>query len=476
MNVQKKATQGLLNEFVITIPQEDINASAKKWLENRAQTFKMDGFRPGKVPLNIVEKHYGEQARQDSIYTLVNKKTQEIIKENNLKPAIDPIFDIVKDDEKEGMVLDLTIETYPEIEIKDFKNIKIDRIVHQVESSALEEDLESLRQAIPDYQEAKKGSKAEKGDRVTLSLETLVDGNKADDYSAKEFRVILGQSGMIFPELEQALEGKKVGDTLEVESKLPANLKDKKFAGKPVSLKAEVLSLENSAPSELNDELGKKIGYKDLQELKEARKEIHQNQRDKLVRFYNKRKMLDALADQYTFDVPSKLVAQEFSSIWARLKAELDLARQNGTITKEDEEKPEEELKKEYEAIATRRVRLGLLIIEIAEKNKIKASTETLRRIIDEEASRYPGQEMAVYDYYKNNPKALEAVRTQALEEEVVEHIFGEATVKEKNVDFAALKKLLGEVMPGFDEEEGNKASNEEKSKSKPKASKKKAD
>jgi trigger factor len=472
MSVQKKAAQGLVSEFTVTVPQNEMNTRIQSWLTQRAKTVKMDGFRPGKVPLHLVEKHYGDHARRAIIEDVINEKTREVIKEHALKPAIQPEFSIAKAGQDEDLVFDLTVENSPEIELKDFKKLNVEVLAHEVTDQEADADIAKLTTLLPTYVDAPKGYKATGTDQVEFDIETTIQGKNSKDYSGIGNRAVVGRNDFGFAEINKALLGAKVGDNVSVSSKFPTNYGDKKVAGREATFNLAVTSVRQPHNSQVDDAFAQRLGYKDLAALKEARLKHLQDERGRLIHFYHKRKVLDALADQYSFEVPPRMVKTEFESIWSRLQAEMTQARQKGELADEDANKPEAELRKEYEEIATRRVRLGLLIADIAQKNNLNVTSQAIAKLVWEEASRYPGQEQQVIDYYRKNPHAQEHLKSPALEEVVISHILAHAQTKEIKVDYAKLKGYLKDVIPGFEEDEAN-ASEPKKAKS---SSKKKTD
>lgn len=453
MSVQKKAAKGLVSEFTVTVPQNEINTRIQNWLTERAKTVKMDGFRPGKVPLTLVEKHYGDHARRAVVEDVINEKTREVLKEHNLKPALQPEFSIAKAGQDEDLVFDLTVENFPEIELKDFKKLNVEVLAHEVTDKEADADIEKLTTLLPTYVDAPKGHKATEKDQVEFDIETTIQGKNSKDYSGIGNRAVVGRNDFGFTEINKALLGAKVGDNISVSSKFPTNYGDKKVAGREATFNVTVTNVRQPQDSQADDAFAQRLGYKDLAALKEARLKHLQEERNRLIHFYHKRKVLDALADQYSFEVPPRMVKAEFESIWSRLQAEMAEARQKGELADEDANKPEAELRKEYEEIAARRVRLGLLIADIAHKNNIHVTDQAIAKLVWEEASRYPGQEQQVIDYYRRNRQALEQLKSPALEEVVINHILEQAETKETKVDYAKLKGYLKDVIPGFEEE-----------------------
>jgi trigger factor len=464
MSVVKKKSEGLVNEFTVTVPLEDIHGRIKNWLSERAKNIRMDGFRPGKVPLALIESQYKDEARRSVIGVIIDEKTREIIKENKLRPAVDPVYSVSKDEENSAFEFNVTFENFPEIELKDFKKLEFDVLSSPITATEVDKDIERIAELVPNFTDAPKDYKAKKKDLVEFTLETFVQEKLNKDYCGDNNRAVVGKDDFGFVEINNALEGAKAGDTVSVDTKFPKDYNDSKVAGKDVTFKMEVTRVRTPEKNEINDEFAVRVGYKTLAELQDARLNYLQEERNRLIRFYHKRKVLDALAKEYTFDVPSRMVQGEFDAIWTRLKEEMEQAKKDGNLDKEDANRPEEELRKEYMDIAARRVRLGILISDIALKNNISVTDQMLAKLVWDEAARYPGQEQQVIDYYRRNHQAQDQLRSPALEELVITFILDEAKTKELKLSYSELKKYLQEVIPGFDEDE-NIADNKQETK-----------
>ena len=387
MHIQNTATNGLKQEFKVTVPFKSIEEKVVTWLQDKAKSVRLDGFRPGKAPLNIVRQRYEEHALQAIREQFVQTGTQQIYKENNVRVAGQPVYDFGSLDNDQDFSFSISFETLPSFELKEFSKIKLETFDVKATPEAINESLERLAEG---YKQSKKTDKAQP---------------------------------------DQAVE--------------------------------------------INDDFAKEFGCKDLEDLREKISSTLKNDYDRLARLYSKRHLLDALAAEYDFDLPSLMVKNEFDAIWQRLEQEMADAKANGELSPEEENKPLVEYKEEYQQISERRVRLGLVVAEVAKKNGITLSPEMVRDLMIQEAMRYPGQEKEVVSFYRSHPEMIEQLTGPAIEDKVVDFIMSKAAVKKTDITFKELQKKLKGILPQYaeeDEEEDEKPSKAEK----PKKTKKK--
>lgn len=464
MHVQKKEEKGLVCEFQVIVPKDEVAKRVNAFIEKRSQTFRMDGFRPGKVPADVVRKHIGSQARETVIDEFIQESTRKIIDEHKLRPALDPVFRIDKDEEFADLEFGLTVENFPVIEMKDFKQIKVDRLIHKVDVADVDADVAIWCERIPEYVDAPKGAAAKDGDRIIFDIETHVNGKLNKDYTGTENIFIVGKSQMGFKEVDDAFDGKKAGDTFEVSTRFPADFEDSRVAGRDVVFKMTIKSILNPQNSKADDAFAARIGFKDIAAFKNEREQEIQRERNQLIMFYHKRRVLDALAEQYSFELPPKMVEQEFEGIWSKFQEEFEQGKAEGSLSDEELKKPMDEYRKEYEGIAQRRVRLGILIADIAHKNNVRVTDQKMAELVWQEANRFPPeQRAAAMDFYRRNAQARERLRSPALEEMVIEFILERATIKDVPLTYPELKKHISEVLPGFDDGEDERSASSEK-------------
>ncbi len=445
MQVTETLNEGLKRELKVVIPAADLASRMEQRLEELKATAQIKGFRPGKVPLAHLKKMYGKQAMAEVVQKSIESSTTEALNEKSLKPAYQPEVVLPEDEKEVEAVMDgkadlaftMNFEVVPDIDVKDFKNLKVEKLVVEVTDEHVKDALESIAGQYKDWED-KGDKKAADGDRVTISFVGKIGGEAFDGGSAEDVPLELG-SGSFIPGFEDQLVGAKAGDEKVVKVTFPAEYGVDTLAGKDAEFDVKVSKVEAPKATEINDEFATKLGLESADKLTEMVRERIGAEFDGMTNAKMKRDMLDALDAEYKFDLPEKLVDQEFNAIWAALTREMQAEGK----TFEDEETTEEETRKEYRQIAERRVRLGLVIGTIGDKAGITVADEELQRGLIERARQYPGQEKQVFEFYRNNPQALVEIRGPIFEQKVVEHIAEGATVTERSVSKETLQHML---------------------------------
>ena len=445
MQVTETLNEGLKRELKVVIPATDLESRMNERLEELKATAHIKGFRPGKVPMGHLKKMYGKQAMAEVVQKSIESSTTEALNEKSLKPAYQPEVVLPKDETEVQAVMDgkadlaftMNFEVVPDIEVKDFKNLKVEKLVVEVTDEHVNEALENIAGQYKDYED-KGDKKAEDGDRVTISFVGKIDGEAFDGGSAEDVPLELG-SGSFIPGFEEQLVGAKAGDEKVVKVTFPAEYGVDTLAGKDAEFDVKVSKVEAAKANEINDAFAEKLGLESADKLKEMVKERIADEFAQMTNAKLKRDMLDALDAEYKMELPQKLVDQEFDAIWAALEREMQMEEK----TFEDEDTTEEETRKEYREIAERRVRLGLVIGTIGDKAGVMVADEELQRGLMEKARQYPGQEKQVFEFYQNNPQALVEIRGPIFEQKVVEHIAETADVSERSVSRETLQHML---------------------------------
>ncbi|WP_188409723.1 trigger factor [Agaricicola taiwanensis] len=438
MQVTQTSSEGLKREFKITIPATDLDAKLSERLESIKDRVRINGFRPGKVPTQHLRRIYGKQVMGEVLQEMIGESNRRIVEENDIKLAMQPNIKLPEDEAeiarvmeaKGDLVFDVALEVLPKIEIADLKGIKAEKPVADVTDTEINETLDRIaKQNRPFSPKEKKGAKAAEGDRLTVDFKGEIDGTPFEGGSGEDMTVEIG-AGNFIPGFEEKLVGAKAGETRDVEISFPADYGRADLAGKPVKFTVTVKQIEAPGEMAIDDELAKAVGMESLDKLKDAVKEQHERELALVSRQRLKRELLDALDERHSFELPPTLVEQEFAVVWNQV--ERDLAQSGKTLA--DEGKTEDEAKAEYKKIAERRVRLGLVLAEIGEKNDIKVSEDEVTRAVVDRARQFPGREQQVWEFYRNNPDALAELRAPLFEEKVIDYIAGLAEVTEKKV------------------------------------------
>jgi trigger factor len=439
VQVKEIAKEGLKREFAVTLPQSHVEGRLTAQLEEIRKTAKHAGFRPGKMPLALVRQLYGENARADVLDRAISEAAEKALTEHKLRPAMQPKIELVSFAQDKDVEFKLAVEILPEITPGDFSKIQLERPTAEVDDKTVEDAI--LRVAKSAREPEAVARAAALGDTVVIDFDGSVDGEKHPGMKGEGHTLELGSKSFI-DTFEEQLVGHKAGDTKTVKVTFPSAYHASHLAGKAAEFAVEVKEVRGQKPIELNDDLAKEIGFPSLADLqKRVRDDIAGNYAQ-ISRAVVKRQLMDKLADGHSFAVPESMCEAEFGSIWRQIEE----ARKKGELPDEDKNKNEEELRKEYRGIAERRVRLGLLLADVAQKNKIAVEPAELRNALMAEARRFPGQEKAVIDYYTQTQGAMERIRAPLLEEKVVDYIVTQAKVTDKRVSADELLKIPQEM------------------------------
>ncbi len=435
MQVIEKPADGLKRAFNVVVPTAAIEEKVNERLNEVGQQVRLPGFRPGKVPMNLLKKRFGEAVRGEVLEKTIDESTQAALSEKALKPAVQPKVELVKFEEGQDLEFSVQLEVLPEItaEIGALDLVRPTAQVSDVEmSKALEGVQRSKSTAEPVDREAKNG------DVVVADFVGRMGGEVFQGGTMQDAMIELG-SGNFIPGFEEQLVGAKSGETRTLKVTFPADYAAApNLAGKDAEFEVKVKEVRELKLPVLDDEFAKGIGDSSMDALKERLRAYLQQNHDATSRQRVKRQLLDKLAEAHKFPVPQGLVDIEFESIWRQMEQ----VTRGGQVDPEDAGKSEDELKKEYRDIAERRVRLGLLLSEVGQKAGVVVSPDDLKSAIMQEAMRYPGQEAQVVEYYQRNPQALEGFRAPLFEEKVVDHLISKANVTDKTV---TVEELLSE-------------------------------
>ncbi|RJG47264.1 MULTISPECIES: trigger factor [unclassified Mesorhizobium] len=466
MQVTETLNSGLKREIKVTVPAGDMEAKLVERLSDAKNKVRINGFRPGKVPMQHLRKVYGKSFMAEVVNEILSNSTRTIISDRGEKAAMQPEVTMTEDEKEAEKILaggadfefQLSYEIIPAIEIKDFSKIAVTRQVFDVPEGEIDDQVKRIAESSRTYEP--KTGKAAEGDRVTIDYVGKIDGTPFNGGTGNDQPLVLGSKEFI-PGFEDQLIGAKAGDEKLVTVTFPENYNAPELAGKEATFDVTVKEVGKPGDLEINDETAKSLGLESLERLREIVRGQIESQFGTMTRQKVKRQLLDQLDESYSFEAPSKLVEAEFENIWNQVHRDLDAAGR----TFADEETTEEEARAEYLRLAERRVRLGLVLAEIGEKAGVQVSDEELQRALFEFVRRYPAnQQQEVFDFYRNNANALTTLRAPLFEEKVIDHLLTQISVTDQ--------KVSKEELMADDEDEGA-AKPEKKAK---KASAKKAD
>jgi trigger factor len=437
MQVTETLAEGLKHEFKISVPASDLDAKADAKLVDLKDKVKLNGFRPGKVPVSHLKKVYGRSVMAETIDQTIRDTNTQIFTDRGFRLATEPKITMPTEQSEVEELLagktDLTytvaIEVVPTIQLADFKTFTVEKPVVDVSDSDVDEAIKRIADQNKPYAAKAEGAKAETGDRVTISFKGSIDGVPFDGGTGEGIAVVIG-AGQFIPGFEEQLIGMASGETRTLKVAFPKNYASEKLAGQPAEFETTATLIEAPGETEINEEFAKTLGLESLDKLKEAVRERLVGEFAGATRQRVKRALLDRLDDSHKFEAPPSLIEEEFSLMWNSIKAEMESSGK----TFADENTTEEAAKEEYHKIADRRVRLGLVLSDIGEKNKITVTDDEVSRAVIERARQMPGREKEVWDYYRNNANALAQLRAPIYEDKVVDFILELANVTEKKV------------------------------------------
>ena len=444
MNVSETKSDGLLREYKIVITADEIEVEVAKKLEEIAATVKMPGFRPGKVPLSVVKTRFGDQARGEAIKTALDEGARQAIEGNDLKLASQPKVDIKSYEENKDLEASLACEIMPAITVPDLAKLAIEKPRIESDSQEIDDALSRIADENRPTVALAKPRAAKLGDVVTIDFVGRIDGEAFEGGAAEGHALELGSNSFI-PGFEDGLVGTKTDESRDVPVTFPEDYQAAHLAGKLAVFEVTVKDIQEKADASIDDELAKRLGFDDLDGLKDAIGQQINGQHATALRQLVKKNVLDALADGEAFDVPPSLFQQEYDSVARAMNPNAAEAHHHDHDHDHDHDHPaaDEGMSKadkdEAQKIATRRVRLGLLITEIGRVNNIDVTEEDTRKAVFEEARRYPGQEQMVLEYFQKNPQAMQQIAGPIFEDKVIDFILEMAKVSEVVIDKDAL-------------------------------------
>ncbi len=437
MQITETLVEGLKHEFQISVPASDLDAKADARLFDLKDKVRLNGFRPGKVPVSHLKKVYGRSVMAETIDQTIRDTNSQIFTERGFRLATEPKITMPSEEKavddilsgKSDLTYTVSIEVVPQIQLADFKGFVVEKPVADVTDADVDDAIQRIADQNRTFAPKGEGATAESGDRVTISFKGTIDGVAFDGGTGEGIQVTIGSHTFI-PGFEEQLLGIAAGETRNLKVPFPKNYANEKLAGQPAEFETTATLIEAPQATVIDDAFAKALGLESLDKLRQAARERLTAEFAGTTRQRVKRLLLDRLDESHRFEAPPSLVAEEFNLMWNSIKAEME---SNGK-TFADEGTTEEAAREEYHRIADRRVRLGLVLSEIGEKNKITVTDDEVSRAVIERARQMPGREKEVWDYYRNNANALAQLRAPIYEDKVVDFILELANVTEKKV------------------------------------------
>lgn len=428
MKITEKKADGLYRELDVHVPAQQIEALIDARLKEIGKKVKIDGFRPGKAPAALLQQRYGDAARAEALDKAIEEYAFKALKEKDIRPAMQPKVDVTKFDNDNVLEFTVKVENLPKIEPSDFTKIALEKPVTPFDEKEVDEALTRIAANYKSTKATDAPRAAKMGDTVRMNFDGSTNGKKLPGMAAKDFSLELG-ANMFVDTFETQMVGSKVGDKKTIKVKFPDDYRHPDLKGQNADFEVEVLEVMETVSASIDDKLAEKVGMKSLDEVKDAIRKSLQAENDRLSRAKVKRALLDALDKANKFDVPKSMAEGEFEQIW---NYHLQDMKQRGMDMAEVEK--DAETKNEFKEIAERRVRLGLLMSEVGERQKIKVNNQELQQAMLREAQNYPGREQEVIQYYQKNPGAIAGLRAPIFEEKVADYILSQVKLNEKQV------------------------------------------
>jgi trigger factor len=428
MQVTELEKKGLKVVLKVVVEADRIREQTEAELKSAGERVKIPGFRPGYIPMKVLQQRYGKAVEADVIKQVVSRSSSEALATKKIRPVATPKVDLEKG-YKEGADLSftLTVESFPPVPQVVFDKITLERQTYEIADSDIAEASARIAERSPNFERAKEGTKAKEGHVVNIDFKGMIDGVPFDGGTAQNFRLELG-SGQFIAGFEEQLYGKKEGEECKVNVTFPKEYHAESLAGKPAVFEVKINEIFSKELPVIDEKFATERGFADLKALHEAIRSQLAKEYDQIVRTRLKKQLFDHLDETVDFELPETMVEMEFSSIWERLQQ----ARAEG-----DESiigRSDEDLKEEYQGIARRRVKLGIMLAETGAMNNIHVSREELGRAAMQQASMFPGQERQVMEFYKNNPERLEDLRGPILEEKAVDFVLGKVSFNDTKI------------------------------------------
>ncbi len=432
MQITPKEHKGLSYAFSVVVPASDIAQQMETELQSIGSKAKIQGFRPGKVPMTVLKQRYGKDVMGDVLQASINKAARDVVEQKKLRPAMQPDIKIIEFEEGGDLKFDLTVEVMPDMPKVGFDKITVDEYTYEIPEDEVTTSLERLAKSRQHTH--KEAGAAKLGHVVKIDFLGSIDGTPFEGGKAEGFFLELG-SAQFIPGFEEQLVGVSAGDKREVKVTFPKDYHSEALKGKDAVFNVTVHEVNRLHVPEIDDKLAESLGFKDLENLKGAVRQQIGFDFERMGRAKAKKQLFDALDGLLKFDVPPKMLKLEFDAVWQQIEQ----AKKSGDPALKD--KSDDELKKEYEAIAERRVKLGIYLSDISREHNIQVTREELSAAVMSQARAYPGQEEKIFEFYRKNPTQVEDLKGPILEDKAVDFILTKVTRPKKPVTIEELMR-----------------------------------
>ena len=471
MQIKETTSDGLKRAYKLTIPAADIASRIDAEVKKIAPQVKMPGFRPGKVPANLVKKMHGEQLHAQMVNDVIRESIDSLMQQKKLRPAMQPSIDLEEGyEEGKDAELNVSLEILPDVALPELDGLKLERLTVPVSDAQVEEAIKNIADQQKSYKDAPKTKKAADGDQLIIDFTGSVDGVEFEGGKAEGAALVIG-SGQFIPGFEEQLTGVKTGDEKTITVTFPEDYPAENLKGKDAQFAITVQQVKVETESKADDEFAKSLGLESLDKLTELLRGQLEQETNGLTRTQMKRQLLDTLAAGHDFEVPQGMVDAEFDQIWAQLEQEASKDEDPAKAMKEIESERDD-----YRHIAERRVRLGLLLSEIGQKNGVEVTQQEMAMLTQQAAQQYRNEDRERFlQFIANEPMAAAQLRAPLYEDKVVDFLFGKADVTEREVTREELEAAI-EAEEATDAKPAKKAATKKPAAKKASAKKTEAD
>jgi trigger factor len=431
--------EGLKRAFMLTIPAQDIEARVEQEVKRLAPQVRMPGFRPGKVPPNLIRKMHGESLRGEALQGAVQEGVQQLLTEQKIRPALQPQVELTEGYEHgKDAEIKVSLEALPDVPKPNIDNLELDRLTVETDEKAVDEQLKQIASQSKRWEDAPKKHAAAMGDLVVMDFEGEVGGTPFEGGKGEDMQIELG-SGRLIPGFEDQLVGAKAGDSREVKVTFPDDYPAENLKGKDAVFAVTVKGVKTGSEQKVDEDFAKSLGMTDLDQLKGLIRGQQEQELNGLTRTHMKRQLLDQLASRHDFPVPETMVEAEYQNILGQLRHEASHEEDPKAALAEIDAEADE-----YRKIAVRRVRLGLLLSEIGAANGVDVTEQEMSRLIMQAASQYQGKDRETFiRYIQQEPMAAAQLRAPLYEDKVVDFLFARATINDRKATRAELEADL---------------------------------
>ncbi|MCB2059332.1 MAG: trigger factor, partial [Novosphingobium sp.] len=439
MQIVETANQGLKRAYTVTILAKDISERIEGEVQKIAPQVRMPGFRPGKVPPNLIKKMHGEALHQDALNSSIREAMDQLVTEKELRPAMQPQVELGEGyEEGKDAEISVSLEILPQISAPSLEGLKLEKLVVPVTDEQVDEAVQRLASQQKSFKDAAKTKKAADGDQVVCDFVGKLDGVEFEGGKAEDQAIEIG-AGRLIPGFEEQLVGVKAGDEKQIAVTFPKEYPAENLQGKEATFDITVHAVKVPTETVVDDDFAKNLGLEGLDQLRDLLRGQLEQETAGLTRTQMKRALLDQLAAGHDFDVPPSMVEAEFEQIWAQLTHEASHEDDSDAALKELEDE-----KDDYRAIAVRRVRLGLLLSEIGQSNKVEVTQQEMQMLVQQAAQQYsPDDRERFVQYLQSDPMAAAQLRAPLYEDKVVDFLIEKAEVTEREVTREELQAAI---------------------------------